>query len=302
MGQLEDMENFVRVVEAGGIGHASEQMGIAKSAVSRRLAELEERLGTSLIIRTTRTSKLTEAGKLYYSRSLQVLDEISELNSMAANAETSLNGTLRISAPLSFGLSHLSPALDDFAKKHPELTLNIDFSDNEVDLIEGGFDLAFRIGELNDSSLIARKISPICLMMCASPDYLSEHGDPKHPDELRKHQLLHYSLDTSNILNLKDKNGKKYRINTSAKIIANNGEFLSQMAIAGHGIVITPTFISWQALKNKQLVQILPDYKLVKLYAHAVYPQTRYLSRRARLLIDYLVSRFGDEPYWDEIP
>jgi DNA-binding transcriptional LysR family regulator len=300
MGQLEDMQVFVRVVEAGGIGHAAEQLGIAKSAVSRRLTELEARLGVSLISRTTRTSRVTDTGKLYYTHSLSVIDEVAELNSITANPESSLGGTLRLSAPLSFGLSQLTPALDDFAKAHPGLTLDIEFSDHMADLIAGGFDLAFRIGDLSDSTLKARKISPIQSTICASPAYLEKYGTPTTPEDLKNHQVLRYALDNTNSWTLFDKKGKKYSVNTPAKIIANNGDFLCKMAISGHGIIVEPTFITWEAIAIGELIEILPEYKIPDIYAYAVYPQTRYLSRRARLLIDFLAERFGDNPYWDQ--
>jgi DNA-binding transcriptional LysR family regulator len=300
MGQLEDMQAFIRVVEAGGIGPASEQLGIAKSAVSRRLAQLETRLGVTLINRTTRTSKITEAGQHYYARSVSVINDIAELNSITSDPECALNGTLRLSAPLSFGLLHLAPALDTFAKRHPKLRLDIDFSDHETDLIEGGFDLAFRIGDLNDSTLKARKISPIRFNICASPEYLKKHGTPKTPNDLKNHQVLRYALYGANNWNLLDKKGKKHSVNTTSKLVANNGDFLCDMAIAGHGIILTPTFIAWQAIAVGDLTPILQNYKLVDLNAYAVYPQTRHLSRRVRLLIDYLATRFGENPYWDQ--
>lgn len=190
MGQLENMQVFIRVVEAGGIGLAAEQLGIAKSAVSRRLADMENHLGITLINRTTRTSSITEAGNLYYTRALKILGDVVELDAMASDPQASLRGTLRLAAPVSFGLTHLAPALDRFTKKHPELTLHVDFSDQHIDLIEGGYDLAFRIGNLESSTLKARRISPIHIMMCASPDYLDQWGIPEKPDDLKHHQLL----------------------------------------------------------------------------------------------------------------
>ncbi len=299
MGQLEDMNMFIRVVDAGGISRAAEQLGLAKSAVSRRLVDLESRLGVRLINRTTRTSSLTEIGRTYYERAIKVVDDVSELNAITADSSTSLQGTINLAAPLSFGLSHLSSAIDSFVKQHPELTINIDFSDRQVDLVEEGLDLAFRIGELKDSSLIARKISPIKLILCASPDYLKEHGTPETPDDLKNHKLLHYNISGTSTWKLSDEKGKQYSINVSAKIIANNGNFLRDMAIAGHGIVSSPTFISWKAIATGDLVPVLSDYKLPQPNAYAVYPQTRYLSQRTRMLIDFLVERFGDNPYWD---
>lgn len=301
MGQLEDIQTFIRVVEAGGIGNAAEQMGIAKSAVSRRLAELESRLGVTLITRTTRRQNLTEKGQQYYSRSLLIINEMTELNNITANPECDLKGILRVSAPLSFGLAHLAPALDQFIKEHPQLILNIDFSDNQVDLIGGGFDLAFRISDLEDSSLKARLICPIRFTVCASPDYLEEHGIPKHPVDLKQHKVLRYSMYGSNTWTFFDKNMQSYSVITNPKIVANNGDFLSEMSAANHGILITPTFISWQALSQGKLVPILTNYTIPTLNAYAIYPKSRHLSRRTRLLIDFLVERFGEKPYWDQI-
>lgn len=300
MGQLEDMHVFIRVVDAGGISRAANQLGLAKSAVSRRIAELEKRLGARLINRTTRTSSLSEVGQAYYDRAIKVVDDVAELNALTSDSTSALAGTIHLAAPLSFGLCHLSTAIDAFLRQHPEVAINIDFSDRQVDLVEEGLDLAFRIADLKDSSLIARKISPIRRILCASPDYLKGHGTPFTPEELKTHKLLHYNVSGSSVWKLMDQKGKQYSIKTSAKIIANNGDFLVDMAVAGHGIVSTPTFISWKAIATGDLVPIMPDYKLPQLDAYAVYPQTRYLSQRARALINFLVQRFGDNPYWDQ--
>ncbi len=300
MGQLEDMQAFVRIIDAGGIGLAAEQMDIAKSAVSRRLSELENRLGVTLINRTTRSSKLTEAGENYYTRSQQLLNDINELNNLTSDPNCALNGKLRISVPLSFGLLHLTSAIEQFTREHPELSLDINFSDRETDLIEGGFDLAFRIGDLQDSSLKARKISPIKLIICASPAYLKKHGTPKSPEELRQHQLLKYTLYENNHWKLIDKKGRTHTVPIKSAITANNGDFLNAMAISGRGIIIQPTFIAWEALAQKQLIPILSDYKLPEINAYAVYPHTRFASRKVRLFIDFLSERFGNNPYWDQ--
>lgn len=301
MGQLEDMQAFVRVVEAGSISHAADQLGVTKSAVSRRLSELEARLGTTLLKRTTRSSSLTDAGQRYYERSLIVIDDVAELNAITAGNDNALSGTLRLAAPLSFGLSHLSPAIDIFARKHPDLTIRINFSDRQIDLVQEGVDLAFRIAELKDSSLKARKITSIKLMLCASPDYLKRQGSPQTPENLKKHQLLNYDSSGSVLpWRLLDSKGQEHIVHPEAKIIANNGDFLRDMSIAGHGIFISPTFISWEALAKGKLVQVLPDYRIPSINAYAVYPQTRYLPQRARSFIDFLVRRFGENPYWDQ--
>ena len=300
MGQLEDMGVFIRVVEAGGISRAAEQLGLAKSAVSRRLLELETRLGVRLLNRTTRTSSLTDSGQHYYERAIKIFDDVNELNTMTSDLNTRLEGSLKLAAPLSFGLYHLSSAIEAFTSQHPSLIINIDFSDRHVDLVEEGIDLAFRITTLKDSTLIARKISPIRILLCASPDYLKQYGTPVTPDELNDHQLLHYQFPGSSSWKLTDKKGKEHKVQINARMIANNGDFLKDMAIAGHGIFACPTFLCWRAIATGDLVPILSDYKLPQLNAYAVYPQTRYLSQRARVLIDFLVERFGDNPYWDQ--
>lgn len=300
MGQLEDMNLLIRVVEAGGISRAADQLSLAKSAVSRRLVNLERRLGVSLINRTTRTSKLTETGRIYYKRALKVVEDVAELNAITMATNTSLKGTINFAAPLSFGLCHLSKAIDVFLELHPDLSINIDFSDRQVDLIEEGFDLAFRIADLKDSSLMARKISPINIILCASPGYLKKKGIPKNPGDLKKHRLLYYNLSTTPTWRLTDKKGNLHTIHVNANITANNGDFLKDMAIAGRGIVQSPTFITWQAIATGDLVPVLPHYSLAPTHAYAVYPHTRYLSQRTRILIDFLVQRFGENPYWDQ--
>ena len=300
MGQLEDMGVFVRIVEAGGIGKAADQLGVAKSGVSRRLVALETRLGVTLINRTTRSSSLTSVGREYYERAVKLIGDISELDGLATDEGKSLEGQLRLAVPLSFGLCHLSPAIDEFASEHPGLSINIDFSDRQVDLVEQGVDLAIRISDLNDSSLQARRICPIRLLLCASPSYLERHGTPRKPEELKDHQVLGYTLGSGHTIRLVNPQGDEQLVHTSARMSANNGDFLRDMALADHGIAVLPTFIVWQSLATRELVPVLEQYTLPSINAWAVYPQTRYLSQRARQFIDFLVKRFGDNPYWDE--
>jgi DNA-binding transcriptional LysR family regulator len=300
MGQLEDMRVFVRIVEAGGISKAAEQLGMAKSGISRRLVALETRLGIPLINRTTRSSSLTAAGREYYEGAIKLIGDAAELDALTADASTSLEGHLRLAVPLSFGLCHLSPAIDVFAREHPGLTINIDFSDRHIDLVEQGVDLAIRIADLKDSSLRARRICPIRILLCASRSYLEENGTPLKPEELKNHRFLGYDVGASNTIRLSDGQGGEQLIHMSSHITANNGDFLRDMALAGHGIVALPTFIAWRALAAGDLVPVLESYSPPQLNAWAVYPPTRYLSQRARLFIDFLVERFGDKPYWDD--
>ena len=299
MSQFEEMRTFVRIVEAGSISKAAEQLDIAKSGVSRRLTDLEGRLGVRLINRTTRRSSLTEAGRSYYAGAVKLMADVAELDASTADAEASLKGRLRLAVPLSFGLAHLAPAIDEFLREHPGLDLDMDFSDRQVDLVERGVDLAIRIAQLEDSNLQARRLCPIRLLLCASPAYLEAHGRPACPADLEHHRLLRYAASGGSAIRLPDGEGGEILVQAAAPIVANNGDFLRDMAVAGQGITLIPSFIAWQALAVGDLVEIMPGYAPEPLNAWAVYPRNRYLSRRARLFIDFLAERFGERPYWD---
>jgi DNA-binding transcriptional LysR family regulator len=300
MTAFDEMNSFVRVVEAGSISRAAEQLGLAKSGVSRRLSDLESRLGVRLMNRTTRRSSLTDAGRTYYEGAVKLLSDVAELDAVVADSEASLEGRLRLAAPLSFGLCHLTPAIEEFMQAHPGVAIDIDFSDRQVDLVAQGVDLAIRIAELRDSSLKARRICPVRLMLCASPAYLERHGTPRRPDDLAGHRILHYDIGGGAVLRLADGRGGEQQVHVEPQLVANNGDFLCDMAISGHGIILTPTFIAWQALATGELQALMSDYWPPPLNAYAVYPQTRYLSRRARSFIDFLAERFGENPYWDQ--
>lgn len=300
MGQLEDMYIFLRVVETGSITKAAEQMNIAKSAVSKRLALLEQKLGIKLINRTTRKSSITEAGQRYYQRSKLIIDEVDELNSQTSSSKRALEGTLNIAVPLSFGLTHLAPALDLFLQQHSDLKLNINFSDQKIDIVEQGVDLAFRIGQLDHSSLQARKIAPIKHVLCASPDYLALHGEPKIPNDLKDHKVIKYGNLDQGGLKLLSQEGEVHIVHFEPHIIANNGDFLKSLAESNHGITYLPSFIVWQSLATKKLVPVLAKYTIESMYAYAVYPPNRHLPLKVRSLIDFLVERFGNDPYWDQ--
>lgn len=302
MSHWQEMRTFVRVVEAGSISKASEQLGVAKSGVSRRLADLENRLGVKLINRTTRRSSLTEAGETYYRGAVRLLGDVAELDAGVADADAQLQGTLRLAVPLSFGLRHLSPAIDEFLARHSGLDVHIDFSDRRIDLVAQGVELAIRIAELDDSSLQARRVCPIRMVLCASPEYLERNGRPEHPGDLADHKVLQYDAGSRQTLKILDAEGGAWPVAGRSRIVANNGDFLRDMAAAGHGIYFTPSFIAWEMLRDGRLVSLLDDFPQPGLTAWAVYPRTRYLSRRARAFIDFLVDRFGDTPYWDQPP
>ena len=301
MGQLEDMAMFVRVVDAGSITKAAEQLDVAKSAVSRRLKQLEARLNTQLISRTTRNSTVTEAGQKYYQQACSILSEVEVLNEKISGVTSQLEGTMRLTAPLSFGLMHLDQIIHNYALQHPQLNFELDFSDRQVDLVEEGYEMAIRIGKLQDSSHQAKRLTVIRMVLCASPEYIVQAGMPNSIEALKQHSFLQYGLQSKQgELLLIDPSGQRHKVEPSSRIKANNGNFLVDMAIKGHGIVCVPTFIAYQSLAKGELVPVMEDYQFPTLNAYAVYPKNRFLSQRCRLLIDHIIEQIGDEPYWDK--
>jgi DNA-binding transcriptional LysR family regulator len=298
MNQYEEMQTFIRIVDAGSITKAAEQLNTVKSAVSRRLTDLEKRLGVSLITRTTRTQTLTNSGKSYYQQCLRLIDDLAEVESQIRNQHSALKGKIRIAAPLSFGLSHLGPALRKFNEINPDIKFDIDFNDRKVDIVEEGFDLAIRISKLEDSTLIARKITSFNSVLCASPGYLKKHGRPKIPEDLENgHLKLHYK-DQPELWSFY-KDDQIISVKIPKAISTNNGNFLCDAAIDSLGLLYTPDFICYKAIRLGQLEVLLRDYtQQNKINAYAVYPQTRHLSQRVRSLVDYLAQYFGGDPYW----
>ncbi|MXS81829.1 LysR family transcriptional regulator [Nitrosomonas oligotropha] len=300
MDRYENMNAFVRVVEAGGISAAADRMDVAKSVVSRRLKELEEHLGVELFHRTTRQMNLTDSGRAFYQQSVRILADILEAEHATSQFHGALKGSLKVAVPLSFGLMHLGPAINEFLQTHPEIEFDLDFNDRQVDLLADGFDLAIRIASLPDSSLIARRLAPIQAVMCASPAYLEHMGEPESPEALIKHRCLVYNL-ISNIdnWNVYDAAGELIKTRITPYLKASNGEFLRDAAVDGLGIVLMPTFIVYREIERGTLVPLLTEYRYSQLAAYAIYPQTRHLSQRVRAFVDFLVKRFEGMPYWD---
>jgi DNA-binding transcriptional LysR family regulator len=300
MDRFENMNTFVRVVEVGSISGAADRLGVAKSAVSRRLKELEGHLGVQLFHRTTRSMNLTDTGRAFYHQSVRILEDVLEAELATSQAHGTLKGSLKIALPSTFGVMHMGPAVNEFLQMHPQIEFDLDFNDREVDLIQEGFDLAIRIANLPDSSLIARRIAPIKNVICASPSYLEQMGVPRTPEELVDHRCLVYSLLSDNeYWNLTDNNDREIRIKIHPYLKASTGEFLRDAAIEGMGIIIEPTFIVYKEIESGALVQVLEDYSPPQIDAYAIYPQTRHLSQRVRAFVDFLVKRFKGTPYWD---
>jgi DNA-binding transcriptional LysR family regulator len=294
MGQLENLEVFIRVVEAGGITKAADQLGIAKSAVSRRLSELESHLQVKLLQRTTRRFHLTELGRSFYEQSKLVVKSYQELEESVTQESQTLKGGLTLSIPLSFGVRYFHKALTAFRFLHPNIELKVELSDHEINMLEQMTAVAFRIGNLDDSSLQARRILPIQFVLCVAPSYLKSHPVNKLSD-LGGVNFLHYSLQESQKLKATRADEEEV-VKLKSDITSNNGDFLLEMAIAGHGFVLLPEFLCFKAIREGSLVSVLNDYSFSAMSAYAVYPRNRFLSKNARAFIDFLVD-FYQPPY-----
>lgn len=301
MDRFADIEALVAVVESGTFSAAGERLGVAKSVISRRVSQLEERLGSRLLHRTTRRLSLTDAGRNFYQRAVQILADLDDAEQGASTESTELRGTLKLAAPLSFGLAHLSSALTDFLDQHPAIEVNLDLNDRNINLVEEGFDLAVRIGELQDSTLVARRLGTSRMVACASRAYLERHGEPLHPKDLQRHTGLQYSnISYKQHWQFVTRDGKTLQAQPQIRIRANNGEALACAAAAGLGITTGPTFILGRYLKEGKLQHILMDYPRPSVGIFAVTPPGRLLPQRVQRFIEFLSSRFGDRPYWDE--
>ncbi len=295
------MQTFVAVVEAGSFTGAADRLDTAKSAVSRRVSSLEERLGVQLLRRTTRQLNLTDSGRSFYEHSARILADLEEAESAVAQEHGELRGTLRIALPLSFGLRHMGKPIAEFSRLHPRVEFDLDLNDRRVDLVEEGADLALRIGNLSDSSLIARRLFEARTVVCGSKAYFDKHGVPKTPEELRDHHCLVYSnLQDPGKWVCRDAAGDTHKVTVKTTMSATSGDFLSEAAIEGLGIVMQPTFIAGEAISRGELVPILTDYQWPVTPAWAAYPPTRHLSFRVRQFIDFLAEYFAGTPYWDK--
>lgn len=291
---------FVRVVDAHSFSGAARLLGLTRSAVSRQIAALEDGLGVRLLNRTTRQLSTTEAGAVYYEHCVRILAEAAAAERAVMDLDEAPRGLLRINAPMSFGQGHLGAAVAEFMSRHPALRVELILDDRVVDLVADGFDVAVRIAELPPSTLVARKLAVNRRVLCASPAYLAAAGTPARPQDLTRHRCLAYTyLATGNDWRFRGEDGP-LTVRIDGAFAANNGDVLRQVALAGGGIMLSPTFIVGDDLRAGRLVPILADYVDADTGIYAVYPQTRHLSPKVRALIDFLAARFGPKPYWDE--
>lgn len=288
MDRLGAMRLFVAVAETGSFSSGAQRVGLSKSVASKQIKALEDHLGARLINRTTRRLNLTEVGTAYAERCRRLLADLDETEASVSRLHADPRGVLRINAPMSFGQQHLAPLLAEFLRRYPHIELDLNLNDRRVDLLEEGVDVAIRIGELEDSSLIARKLSETELVACASTDYVAQQGLPGHPDELARHPCLGYSLRAGRDVWRFRRDGEEVSVNVQGPLRVNNGDTLRVAALAGLGIVLSPCFISGADLQAGRLVRVVPEWRAATLGIYAVYPPHRYLSAKVRAMVDFL--------------
>lgn len=298
MMDLADLEVFVKTASLGGLTRASERLGISKSIISRRLSRLEEEVGMRLLNRTTRGISLTEAGTELLIRAERILAEEAEARAVLAGRDGELAGRLRLAASVSFGIAHLAPALAEFALRHPRIELDVSYGDRLHDIVGEGFDAALRIGRLENSSLIARQLAPLHLIVAASPGYLERRGTPRVAQDLSRHELLIYTgTRDPGVWQL----GARSSVRVQGRIRSDSGEALRAAAIAGLGIGLFPRFMIHDQLVSGSLVPLLADYPIPVLGLYVVRPPGA-LSPKLKALSDYLAEYFGGARPWDTLP
>jgi DNA-binding transcriptional LysR family regulator len=295
-----EMSVLAKVVAAGSLSAAARDLGVSTAVVSRRLAALEARLGVRLVNRTTRRLALTDEGASYHEACTRILAEIEDADAAAAARRVEPQGVLKVALPASFGHKHIAPLIPPFAARYPKIQLALSLSDRTVNVIEEGFDLVIRIGQLEDSSLAARKLAPNRRVVCASPEYLRTHDAPRTPADL----LLHNCLTTTDLhmnWEYKGPDGKRGMVRVSGHYACDNWEVLREWALAGLGVALKSTWDVRLQLEGGSLVPLLPGYDFgTDVAIYAIYPHRRYLPAKTRVFIDYLAESFGPEPYWDQ--
>lgn len=293
MDKIETMRAFVAVAQEQSFTGAGRRLGLSTKLVSKYVQQLENRLQTQLFNRTTRSVALTDVGNAYLDRCRSILEQIDDLDSLVRERQGALAGTIRMTAPTVFGSTRLTEALVPFLREHRDIELDLKLTDSRVAVVEEGLDLAIRISDLKDSALIARKLSDMPLILCASPDYLDRHGRPQTPQALTTHACLIYSNQSEMNIWRFHSNGTEQIVRINATIQANSPGALARMAIGGLGVTRAPLYIVEEALRKGDLEEVLPDYPSNDFGVYALYPPNRHLTRRIRALIDYLAGEFS---------
>lgn len=300
MDSLTDIAVFVQVVDSGSFTAAADRLGISKSVVSKYVTRLENQLGARLLNRTTRSLSLTEVGRVFYERSRKGLADIEDAQSEVSRMQSEPRGTLRINVPMSFGILHVAPVLPEFLKLYPDITVDVNFDDRKVDVIEEGFDISVRISELPDSSLIAKRLGPCRHTIVAAPEYLERCGTPRKPEALRDHNIISYRYQESALTwHFQTPDSKPTAVTVSGSLIMNSSLAIRAALLEGVGIARIPTFVVGKDIREGRLIPILRDYEILDVTIYLVYPQRRHLSPKVRAFVDFMAERVTVTPYWD---
>lgn len=299
MDRLDEINAFIAVADARSFTQAARRLEVSSAQVSKLVARLENRLGARLLNRTTRDVSLTDTGRAFLERARVVLDDFQSLESLVRE-EAGPRGLLRVSTPVTFGAAELTPALLEFAAAYPEVSLDISSSDRMVNLVEDGFDVAVRIGQLSDSSLVARKLAAVRMVACAAPDYLARAGTPQTLADLAAHEAI---IDT----NLADPaiwrfgvGGERSDVRVHGRLRFSGARACVAAAVAGFGVTRSPAFAAAEALRTGRLTALLCAFEPEPIWVHAVYPHARHLAPKVRAFVDFLARRYAGEPEWHQ--
>ncbi len=296
MTPADDLRWLVAVVDAGSFRGAAERNNVTAAAVSKRIKLLESRLSVRLLTRTTRQVRLTDAGEQYYHRGKRLLAELIDLEESVRDSRDTIAGLLRVNASPSYALSDLTAPLLSFLEKHPDIEMSLTLDDGYVDVAAGQFDVVIRIGELADSSLIARPITRVPIICCAAPDWLARHKPPESPADLDPAQCLNYVQSGQPVAWTFSRGDESHTLRATSRFQCNNGEVLREAAIAGHGVTMMPRYIASKALESGALVPLLTDWTTQHIDVSAVYPSREYLPNRVSALIDHLRAALASDP------
>jgi len=297
MDKFQEMRAFVSVVNEGSFVRAADALNLSKTAVSRLVGDLEGRLGTRLLQRTTRRLSLTQEGEVFLERCKQLLDELEEAEAELVTHTGEVIGQLRVNVPVTFGLMHLAPLWPRFMERHPKLTLEVSLADRLVDLVDEGYDLAVRIARLPSSSLVSRQLAATRMVLCASPEYLRRHGTPAHPSEIARHSVITYTLlATGDHWEFEGPEGTVH-VTVRPRMRTNSGDTCCAAAMGHLGMVLQPSFLVGALLASGKLVEVLPQYRSIELGIYALYPSRKHLTPKVRAMVDFLVDAFR-RPAW----
>jgi DNA-binding transcriptional LysR family regulator len=290
---------FSQVVESGSFSAAADKLALSTTAASRHVAELEAHLQTRLLNRTTRRVSLTESGRAFYERAVQLLADLEEAEQEASRAAVVPRGTIKLTSSVNFGVRHVAPAIAAFLAAHPGVRFDVSLSDRIVDLVEEGFDLAVRIGVPGSDNIVARKLGETRLVPCASPGYLEAHGAPQVPEDLARHNCFTYEYVTPrNLWRFRDATGAERTARVRGSLHSNNGDLLAEAAAQGAGIVFEPAFIVGPEVRAGRLVPLLQEFVAPPLPIYAVYPSRKHLSAKVRLFVEFLIERSSHAQDW----